>query len=141
MAWEASGLCGDYLETEEKTPALWNHSAEPSMVNAAVQTPVMAHAWNSSKKIGYQNKFGILPLGGNGGSYPYASYNTAGNTAAKDYCMAVGAMAKGSTAHGWSLKVNGYDIPGSDSDWPNRSDSHQSPTCRSVSSNYSNSLM
>jgi len=42
-----------------------------------------------------------MPHGSHGGSYPYASLNTAGNTATNDYCMAVGVLAKGSTAHGW----------------------------------------
>ena len=68
-----------------------------------------------------------MPLGGHGGSYPYASYNTAGNTATNDYCMAVGVLAKGSTAHGWSQNANGYDSPSSDSDWPNKVYNHQSP--------------
>ena len=78
-------------------------------------------------QICYQNKFGIMPLGGHGGSYPYASYNTAGNTDNNDYCVAVGVMAKGSTAHGWSQNANGYDSPRSDSDWPNKAYNHQSP--------------
>ena len=68
-----------------------------------------------------------MPLAGHGGSYPYASYNTAGNTDTNDYCMSVGVMTKGSTAHGWSQGASGYDSPSSDSDWPNRSHSHQSP--------------
>ncbi|KAJ7377125.1 hypothetical protein OS493_030720 [Desmophyllum pertusum] len=60
--------------------SLWNHSVGVSAVKAAVQTPVMVYAWNGNKKICYQNKFGIMPYG-HGGAYPYASYNTAGNTA------------------------------------------------------------
>ena len=79
------------------------------------------------KQICYQNKFGILPYVTDGGSYPYASYNTAGNVGRNDYCMAVGVMSKGSTAHGWSQNANSYDSPSSDSDWPNKSFNHQYP--------------
>jgi len=68
-----------------------------------------------------------MPYIAHGGSYPYASYNTAGGTATNDYCMSVGVMAKGSTAHGWSQNANGYDSPSSDSDWPNKAYNHQSP--------------
>ena len=78
-------------------------------------------------QICYHNKYGIMPHGPHGGSYPYASLNTAGNTATNDYCMAVGVLAKGSNAHGWSQASSGYDSPSSDSDWPNRSYIHQSP--------------
>ena len=62
-----------------------------------------------------------------GGSYPSVSYDTAGNTAGNDYCMAVAVLPKGSTAHGWSQNGNGYDNPSSDSDWPSRSNSNYSP--------------
>lgn len=68
-----------------------------------------------------------MPYGSHGGSYPYTSLNTAGNTDVNDYCMAVGVMAKGTSAHGWSQNANGYDSPNSDSDWPNSSYSDQSP--------------
>ena len=74
-----------------------------------------------------QNKFGIMPEASHGGSYPYALFNTAGYTKTNDYCMSVGVMTIGSTAHGWSQAASGYDSPSSDSDWPNRSYSHQSP--------------
>ena len=67
-----------------------------------------------------------MPAGSHGGSYPYASYTPAGNTAPNDYCMAVGVMATGSTAHGWS-QSDGFDSPSSDSDWPNKAYNHQSP--------------
>ncbi|XP_078370852.1 uncharacterized protein LOC144654565 [Oculina patagonica] len=115
------------LPGDREKDLLWNHSVGPSAVGAAVQTPVMVYAWNGNKKICNQNKFGIKPSSVHGGSYPYASYNTAGNTAANDYCMAVGVLAKSSTAHGWSQNANGYDSPSSDSDWPNTSYNHQSP--------------
>ena len=82
---------------------------------------------SSSLQNCYQNKFGIMPFRKHGGSYPYASVNTAGNTATNDNCMAVGVMKKYSTAHGWSQDSNGFDSASSDSDWPNRSYSHQSP--------------
>ena len=82
---------------------------------------------SSSLQNCYQNKFGIMPVSAHGGSYPYASYNTAGNTAANENCMAVGVMKKHSTAHGWSQNGDGFDSASSDSDWPNRSYSHQSP--------------
>ena len=82
---------------------------------------------SSSLQNCYQNKFGILPHGTHGGSYPYASYNTAGDILTNDNCMAVGVMKKQSTAHGWSQDGNGFDSASSDSDWPNRSNSHQSP--------------
>ena len=50
-----------------------------------------------------------MPFQQHGGSYRYASINKqAGNTAVKDYCMAVGVMLAGSKASRWS-----------DSDWPN----------------------
>ena len=53
--------------------------------------------------------YGIMPFQQHGGSYRYASINKqAGNTAVKDYCMAVGVMLAGSKASRWS-----------DSDWPN----------------------
>ena len=68
-----------------------------------------------------------MPAGTHGGSYPYASYKTAGDTDNNDYCMAVGVVAKGSTAHGWSQSAYGYDSPSSDSDWPNKAINHQSP--------------
>jgi len=120
--WVMWRLPGDREEN-----LLWNHSVGQSTVNAALKTPVMVYAWNGNKKICYQNKFGIMPLGPHGGSYPFASYNTAGNTATNDYCMSVGVLAKGSTAHGWSQNANGYDSPSSDSDWPNKAYNHQSP--------------
>ena len=62
-----------------------------------------------------------------GGVYPSASYDTAGNTSGNDYCMTVGVLPKGSTAHGWSQNSGGYDNPSSDSDWPNRSNANHSP--------------
>lgn len=68
-----------------------------------------------------------MPYSGHGGSYPYASINTGNTCNTNDNCMAVGVMSKGSTAHGWSQNGNGYDSPSSDSDWPNKSYSHQSP--------------
>ena len=43
-----------------------------------------------------------------GGSYPYASINKQGNTAVKNYRMAVGMMLAGSKANGWSQTANGY---------------------------------
>ena len=82
---------------------------------------------SSSLQNCYQNKFGIMPYAAHGGSYPYASYSTAGNTAANDNCMAVGVMKKHSTAHGWSQNGYGFDSASSDSDWPNRSNYNQSP--------------
>ncbi|KAL9971504.1 hypothetical protein ACROYT_G017675 [Oculina patagonica] len=115
------------LPGDREKDLLWNHSVGKSTVQAAVKTPVIVYAWNGNKKICNQNKFGIMPYGGHGGSYPYASYNTAGNTATNDYCMAVGVMTKGSTAHGWKQNANGYDSPSSDSDWPNKAYHHQSP--------------
>ena len=78
-------------------------------------------------QICYQNEFGILPNSAHGGSYPYASYHAAGGIYNNDYCMSVGVMAKGFTAHGWSQNANGYDSPSSDSDWPNKAYNHQSP--------------
>ena len=43
--------------------------------------------------------YGIMPFQQHGGSYRYASINKqAGNTAVKDYCMAVGVMLAGSKA-------------------------------------------
>ena len=68
-----------------------------------------------------------MPAGSHGGSYPYASHTTAGNTASNDYCMAVGVTSKGSTVHGWSQSADGFDSPSSDSDWPNKAIDHQSP--------------
>ena len=68
-----------------------------------------------------------MPLQQHGGSYPYASVNRQGNTGVNDYCMAVGVMSAGSSADGWSQNANGFDSPGSDSDWPNNRYNHQSP--------------
>ena len=82
---------------------------------------------SSSLQNCYQNKFGIMPFYAHGGAYPCASYDTAGNVAANDNCMSVGVMKKQSTARGWSQNGNGFDSASSDSDWPNRSYSHQSP--------------
>ncbi|XP_015767818.1 PREDICTED: uncharacterized protein LOC107346538 [Acropora digitifera] len=115
------------LPGDREKASFWDHSVGSSSVKASVKTPVMVYAWNGQKKNCYQNKFGIMPHGAQGGSYPYASYNTAGNTATNDNCMAVGVMKKHSTAHGWSQNGNGFDSATSDSDWPNRSYSHQSP--------------
>ena len=42
-----------------------------------------------------------MPLWQHGGSYPYASFNTRGNTAVNDYCMGMGVMMKGFRVHGW----------------------------------------
>ena len=68
-----------------------------------------------------------MPLPQHGGSYPSATYNTAGNTNTNDYCMAVGVQKTGTTVHGWTQNANGYDSPRSDSDWPNRQYNHVSP--------------
>ena len=73
----------------------------------------------SFHKVCYQNMYGIMPLQQHGASYPYASINKQGNTAVKDYWMAVGLMLAGSKANGWSQNANGYDSPKSDSDRPN----------------------
>ena len=69
-----------------------------------------------------------MPLAHHGGSYPSATFNRAGNTRARDYCMAVGVLKKGATADGWTHPGNdGYDSPQSKSDWPNSGHNHQSP--------------
>ncbi|XP_068733894.1 uncharacterized protein [Montipora capricornis] len=115
------------LPGDREKASFWDHTVGLSAVKAAVQKPVMVIAWNGNKKTCFQNKFGIMPFSAHGGSYPYASYDAAGNVATNDNCMAVGLMLKGATAHGWSQNVNGYDSPSSDSDWPNKSYSHQSP--------------
>ncbi|XP_067033252.1 uncharacterized protein [Acropora muricata] len=115
------------LPGDREKSSFWHHSVGSPSVKAAVQTPVMVYTWNGQKKNCYQNKFGIMPLSIHGGSYPYASFNTAGNTVTNDNCMAVGVMRRHSTAHGWSQNGNGFDSASSDSDWPNRSYSHQSP--------------
>ena len=81
---------------------------------------------NCLLQICYHNKYGIMPYALHGGAYPYASLNTAGDCGTNDYCMSVGVTTKGTTAHGWSQNGNAYDSPSSDSDWPNRSYSHQS---------------
>ncbi|XP_067033261.1 uncharacterized protein [Acropora muricata] len=115
------------LPVDREKASFWDHSVGLSSVKAAVQTPVMVYAWNGQKKNCYQNKFGIMPFYAHGGAYPYASYDTLGNVAANDNCMSVGVMKKQSTARGWSQNGNGFDSASSDSDWPNRSYSHQSP--------------
>ncbi|XP_015767572.1 PREDICTED: uncharacterized protein LOC107346304 [Acropora digitifera] len=126
-----NGLGGKWvmwrLPGDREKASFWDHSVGSSSVKAAVQTPVMVYAWNGQKKNCYQNKFGIMPYGGHGGSYPYASYSTTGYVVANDNCMSVGVMKKHSTAHGWSQNGNGFDSASSDSDWLNRSYSHQSP--------------
>ena len=68
-----------------------------------------------------------MPLTQHGGSYPSATYNTAGNTNVKDYCMAVGVQKGGTNVDGWSQNANGYDSARSNSDWPNSQYNHQSP--------------
>ncbi|XP_068684699.1 uncharacterized protein [Montipora foliosa] len=115
------------LPGDREKASFWDHSVGLSAVKAALQKPVMVIAWNGNKKTCFQNKFGIMPDSAHGGSYPYASFDTGGNCATNDNCMAVGVMSKGSTAHGWSQSGTGYDSPSSDSDWPNKSYSHQSP--------------
>ncbi|XP_068733895.1 uncharacterized protein [Montipora capricornis] len=116
------------LPGDREKASFWDHSVGLSAVKAALQKPVMVIAWNGKTKTCFQNKFGIMPYSAHGGSYPYASINTAGSTYdTNDNCMAVGVMSKGSTAHGWSQNGNGYDSSSSDSDWPNKSYSHQSP--------------
>ncbi|KAL9971493.1 hypothetical protein ACROYT_G017663 [Oculina patagonica] len=115
------------LPGDREKDLLWNHSVGKSTVQAAVKTPVMVYAWNGNKKICYQNKFGIMPLSVHGGAYPFASYDTAGNCATIEYCMAVGVTTQGSTVHGWLNNGNSNDCPSSDSDWPNKSYNHKSP--------------
>ena len=62
-----------------------------------------------------------------GGSYPSATYNTAGNTNKNDYCINVGVLKTGRTADGWTQNGNGYDSAQSNSDWPNSNYYHVSP--------------
>lgn len=68
-----------------------------------------------------------MPFYLHGGAYPYASYDTAGNCATNEYCMAVGVTTKGSTVHGWGNNGNSNNCPSSDSDWPNKVYNHRSP--------------
>jgi len=105
----------------------WNHGVGPAKVKAAGTCQVTVKAWNGQTKVCYQNKYGIMPLNGHGGSYPYTSYNTNGNTVTRDYCMAVGVLLKSSKAHGWTQNANGYDSPNSNADWPNAQYNHLSP--------------
>jgi hypothetical protein len=75
----------------------------------------------------FQNRYGIMPHSKQGGSYPSATYNKAGNTKSNDYCMAVGVLKAGETADGWTQNGNGYDSSRSSSDWPNSQSNHSSP--------------
>ncbi|KAL9989405.1 hypothetical protein ACROYT_G003952 [Oculina patagonica] len=105
----------------------WNHGVGQSTVQAAGTSQVTVKAWNGNTKDCFQNRYGIMPFGQHGGSYPYASFNSRGNTKVTDYCMAIGVMLQGSRADGWSQNANGFDSPNSDSDWPNGQYNHQSP--------------
>ena len=41
------------LPGDREKDSFWNHSVGYSTVSAAVQTPVMVHAWNGNKKVSY----------------------------------------------------------------------------------------
>ena len=69
----------------------------------------------------------MMPISHHGGSYPSATFNTAGNTKTGDYCMAVGVQKTGATADGWTQTKYGYDLPQSNSDWPNTKFNNVSP--------------
>ena len=68
-----------------------------------------------------------MPYPRHGGSYPSATYNKAGNTKVKDYCMAVGVQKAGTTADGWTQNGSGFDSAQNNSDWPNSQNNHASP--------------
>ncbi|CAB3991343.1 Hypothetical predicted protein [Paramuricea clavata] len=110
-----------------ESDSLWTHSVGRTTASKARMHPVTVKAWNGKEQVCYQNKYGIMPLPQHGGSYPSATYNTAGNTRTKDYCMAVGVQKRGTTADGWTQNGNGYDSARSDSDWPNSQYNYVSP--------------
>ena len=97
----------------------WNHSAGPSAVSGSPQESVTVTAYNGQEGACYQNKYGLMPLGGHGGSYPSATVNTNGNTSPGDWCMAIGVLPAGHTANSWSNNGNGYDGPFNETGWPN----------------------
>ena len=66
----------------------------------------------------YQNPYGIMKSSGHGGSFPAITVNDEGNTGNNDLCMAVGVLASGSSANGWSQSGNGYDVPPDTASWP-----------------------
>ncbi|XP_028392656.1 uncharacterized protein LOC114517196 [Dendronephthya gigantea] len=115
------------LPEGRESDSLWTHSVGYETVKKAKMYHVTVNAWNGNTKVCYQNKYAIMPHPQHGGSYPSASYNTAGNTRTNDYCMAVGVLKSGRTADGWRQNANGYDSPRSNSDWPNSRYNHQSP--------------
>ncbi|CAB3991342.1 Hypothetical predicted protein [Paramuricea clavata] len=116
------------LPRGRENDSLWTHSVGLNTVSKAKMYRVIVKAWNGKKQVCYQNKYGIMPHPKHGGSYPSATYNTAGKTRVKDNCMAVGVQQTGTTADGWSQNDNGYDSPRSDSDWPNSQyNPHASP--------------
>ncbi|XP_028392634.1 uncharacterized protein LOC114517176 [Dendronephthya gigantea] len=106
---------------------LWKHSIGIGAVLKERMESVIVTAWNGRIQRCFQNKFGILPHGQAGGSYPAVSFNTDGNTKTGDYCMAIGVMKLGRPAHGWTQNTNGFDSPNTNTDWPNARYNHQAP--------------
>ena len=68
-----------------------------------------------------------MPHSKQGGSYPSATYNKAGDTKENDYCFAVGVQKKGIFADGFTQNGFGYDSPKSYFDWPNSQSNYSSP--------------
>jgi hypothetical protein len=97
----------------------WNHAAGYATIEAAADTPVTVYAYDGGSSSCYQNVYGIMPWDLHGGSYPSAPRNEAGNTSPGDWCMAIGVMIEGTTAHGFGQNDNGWDAPSTESTWPN----------------------
>jgi hypothetical protein len=107
------------LPAGRTTATFWNHAIGYSAVVAAVMVQVSVTSEDASVDLCFQNAFGILPADLHGGSYPYTSFNAAGNTGGGDNCMSVGVQLTGMNADSWGQNGNGFDAPSSDADWPN----------------------
>ena len=107
------------LPTGRTTATWWHHAAGQSTINGAMQSAVTVTAWDATTKACFQNIYGINPFNMHGGSFPYAGKNTAGNIDPSDLCMAIGTLAAGANADGFSQNGNGFDAPSDESTWPN----------------------
>jgi hypothetical protein len=107
------------LPAGRTTATFWNHSVGYGVIAVAVVTTVSVTNQDAVVGVCEQNTFGLMPADLHGGSYPYTSFNAAGNTSPGDNCMSVGVQVMGTIADGWGQNGNGFDAPASDTDWPN----------------------
>ena len=109
------------LPAGRTTATFWQQSVGLAAIAAAPTALVSVTGAGNTVGSCYQNDYGILPADLHGGSYPYTSYNTVGNTGGNDNCMSVGVMVMGTNANGYGQNGNGFDAPSSDITWPNPS--------------------